>query len=164
MAILAILIIIPLLIVLFFTIGWQGILGLVIVGIFCLVMWIKKGDAAKYFENVQSEEASKAHAKQTWVQASQRNRTVECKSCGKKVAELSAVCPDCGEPLPGLRIKCPKCSSSHINISKKGFDVGQAAAGGILVGTVGLAAGMIGSKDCEFVCLGCNHRWGLPSQ
>ena len=53
---LAILIIIPLIIVLFFTIGWQGILGLVIVGIICLVIWIKNGQARECLEKVQSED------------------------------------------------------------------------------------------------------------
>lgn len=71
------------------------------------------------------------------------------------------MCPDCGEPLPRLKVTYPKCSSPHITIAKKGFDVGQAAVGGVLVGTVGIAAGMIGAKDSEFVCLGCKYRWKL---
>ena len=141
--------------------GWFLPLLVVILGIIMLAMWILKGDASKYFETAQAEDSRKEHAAVTWIRASQRNATVNCKSCNNSVSELAIVCPECGETLPGLRIQCPKCSSQHITISKKGFHVGQAAAGGIALGPVGLAAGMIGSKDYEFVCLGCNHKWGL---
>lgn len=160
--ILGILIIIAAFIVLFIIGGgwWLPLLG-VILGIIFLVIWIIKGDAAKSFETARSEDSRKEHAAVTWTRASQRNATVNCKSCNNSVSELAIVCPECGETLPGLRIQCPKCSSQHITISKKGFHVGQAAAGGIVLGLVGLAAGMIGSKDYEFVCLGCNHKWGL---
>jgi len=109
----------------------------------------------------QREKDTTANASRLISLAVSRNHQVECKVCKKTVSELAPTCPNCGEALPGLRIQCPKCSSQHITISKKGFHVGQAAAGGIVLGLVGLAAGMIGSKDYEFACLGCNHKWGL---
>ena len=108
------------------------------------------------------EEKRNQPSSQILARALQRNITVRCKSCGKQVAELSYVCPSCGEALPGLRIVCPKCSSSHIVLTRKGFSVGQAVAGGVALGTIGLVAGAIGSLDNRLVCLGCNHKWSLP--
>ncbi|NJK27378.1 MAG: hypothetical protein HC925_00685 [Coleofasciculaceae cyanobacterium SM2_3_26] len=41
---------------------------------------------------------------------------------------------------------CPKCRSTQIIIGKKGFGVGKAALGAVLLGPVGLAGGMLGSN------------------
>jgi len=97
------------------------------------------------------------------IRAAQSNRLVKCKVCGKEVAELSSVCSNCGVNLPGLYMQCPNCLSIYTTIEKKGFGVGKAAVGGVLFGAVGLAAGMIGSKDTEFVCSACGNRWSLPT-
>lgn len=140
-------------------VGWLGLVVLVVAGIIGLILWLRSKEGQKYFEKAESEKRSVEESQQIWQQASQSNKMVKCKTCGEKVAELSSVCQKCGVPLPGLPISCPKCSSKNITIVKKGFSVGQAAAGGIAVGTVGLAAGMIGSGDAQFVCLACNHRW-----
>lgn len=155
----AILAVFLLAIILFFIGGWQLLVGMLVVGIVLLVLWIRSGKAKKAADAYQSEKSAEQKSRQIWQQASQSNKVVKCKTCGNEVAEQSAVCPKCGVTLPGLRIKCPKCSSTNITIAKKGFDVGQAAAGGIAVGTVGLAAGMIGSGDLQFACLSCQHRW-----
>ena len=40
--------------------------------------------------------------------------------------------------------------------------MGQATAGAIAFGAVGIVAGMIGSSDSRLVCLGCGHKWTLP--
>ena len=90
------------------------------------------------------------------------SKLVGCKVCGKQVSKTAAACPHCGESLPGMKIRCPKCASLHVTTDKKGFSVGQATAGAVLFGPVGLIGGMIGSKDAKFVCQGCNHKWSLP--
>jgi hypothetical protein len=144
-------------------VGWQGLVGVIVAGIIVLILWLRSKEGKKYFEKAESEKRALEESQQIWQQASQSNKMVKCKACGNEIAELSAVCPKCGVTLPGLRIKCPKCSSSNITVAKKGFNVGQAAAGGIAVGTVGLAAGMIGSGDLQFVCLACNHRWKVSA-
>ncbi len=56
-------------------------------------------------------------------------------------------------------ICCPRCQSSQVMISKKGFGVGKAAAGALLLGPVGLAGGMIGSNQAMLSCLKCGHQW-----
>ena len=56
-------------------------------------------------------------------------------------------------------VQCPRCSSTQITGSKKGFGLGKAAGGAILLGPVGLLGGLIGSKKVMVGCLKCGHRW-----
>lgn len=56
-------------------------------------------------------------------------------------------------------IKCPKCGSTQITAGKKGFGLGKAAGGALLLGPVGLLGGMIGSKKVKITCLKCGHEW-----
>lgn len=56
-------------------------------------------------------------------------------------------------------IKCPKCNSTQITAGNKGFGLGKAAVGGILLGPVGLLGGLIGSKKITITCLKCGHEW-----
>ena len=60
------------------------------------------------------------------------------------------------EPEP---IRCPKCQSTQITAGKKGFGLGKAAAGGILLGPAGLLAGFAGSGSVEVTCLQCGNKW-----
>lgn len=119
--------------------------------------WLTRDD----FKIAQRDLSAGQEAGRSIALAASRNHQVECKVCNRLVSELAPVCPYCGEPLPGLRIQCANCPSYHVAIDKKGFSVGQAAAGAIAVGPLGLAAGMIGSKDSRLVCLSCNYRWRI---
>lgn len=56
-------------------------------------------------------------------------------------------------------IKCPQCQSTQITSQEKGFSLGKAAAGGVLLGPVGLLGGALGSKKINVVCLNCGHSW-----
>lgn len=56
-------------------------------------------------------------------------------------------------------IKCPKCGSTQITADKKGFGLGKAAAGGVLLGPVGLLGGLVGSKKVMVTCLKCGKTW-----
>lgn len=58
---------------------------------------------------------------------------------------------------------CPRCHSNQVTAGKKGFGLGKAAIGGVLLGPVGLLAGFIGSKNIEFMCLSCKERWNSGS-
>lgn len=53
---------------------------------------------------------------------------------------------------------CPNCGSNQIYADKKGFGLGKAAAGGLLLGPVGLLGGMLGSKKIVITCLKCGHK------
>lgn len=56
-------------------------------------------------------------------------------------------------------ITCPKCGSNQITSTTKGFGLGKAALGGLMLGPVGLLGGVIGSKKVKLVCLNCGHSW-----
>jgi len=51
---------------------------------------------------------------------------------------------------PDEPVRCPKCGSSQVTANKKGFGLGKAAVGGLLLGPVG------GSK-IKITCLKCGH-------
>lgn len=62
------------------------------------------------------------------------------------------------------KIKCPKCRSTNVQplgVHKKGFSVGKAVGGTILVGGVGSLAGFAGknSKKTDFVCMNCGKQF-----
>ena len=56
-------------------------------------------------------------------------------------------------------VTCPKCGSSQIQLAKKGFGLGKAAAGLILLGPVGLVGGAIGAQDAVRICMSCKHKF-----
>lgn len=56
-------------------------------------------------------------------------------------------------------INCPKCKSTQFTANKKGFSLGNAITGDLLVGPVRLLGGVIGSNDIVITCLKCGHKW-----
>ena len=56
-------------------------------------------------------------------------------------------------------IRCPKCGSNQFMGGQQGFGLGKAAAGGLLLGPVGLLSGFIGSGQVTLSCLRCGNRW-----
>ena len=48
---------------------------------------------------------------------------------------------------------------TQIVANKKGFGLGKAAAGGLLLGPIGLLGGVIGSGKIVVTCLKCGHKW-----
>jgi hypothetical protein len=65
------------------------------------------------------------------------------------------------KPSSEKQPECIKCGSKQINVYRKGFGLGKAAGGLLLLGPVGLLGGLIGSKKLQFVCINCGHKW-LP--
>lgn len=54
--------------------------------------------------------------------------------------------------------KCPVCKSrqfKRVDKSKKGFSVGKAALGTVLLGPVGLVGGGLGKKHVTMACAEC---------
>ena len=64
---------------------------------------------------------------------------------------------------PDQGMVCPRCHSTQVTAGKKGFGIGKALVGGVLLGPVGILAGFIGSKNMEFACLSCKERWSAAS-
>ncbi len=59
-------------------------------------------------------------------------------------------------------IKCPMCSESvkwvKVDEGKKGFSVGKAALGAVLLGPVGLVGGALGKKKVCYCCGKCGFE------
>ena len=47
----------------------------------------------------------------------------------------------------------------NIMPNQKGFSLGKATAGAILLGPLGLIGGLHGSKSIELVCQSCGQKW-----
>ena len=92
---------------------------------------------------------------------------VNCPECKKEVSDKARSCPHCGCPLSENESKsfnddilcCPKCMSRELHAEKSGFSGGKATVGLALVGTVGLLAGTIGSRDIKITCLKCGNQF-----
>ncbi|MFC0414771.1 TerD family protein [Cytobacillus solani] len=63
----------------------------------------------------------------------------------------------------GDNINCIRCGSSNVRTGEKGFGLGKAAIGGLILGPVGLLGGFIGKNQLKFTCNNCNHTWS-PNQ
>lgn len=57
------------------------------------------------------------------------------------------------------QVRCPKCGSTQLAAGDKGFGLGKAAVGGVLLGPVGLLGGLFGSKKTVVACLKCGNKW-----
>lgn len=99
-------------------------------------------------------------------------RNYKCKQCGDRNNVIYQTCereqpqtspsssPSSPPPLSlNNLLKCPRCNSTQLHAGDKGFSLGKAAAGGLLIGGVGLLGGMIGSKKTMITCLNCGKRW-----
>jgi len=97
------------------------------------------------------------------TQAADSLNLAKCKTCGGKVSRTAPACPHCGEVSPGRHVRrppsCPSCGSTNVSAQRKGFGIGKAIGGAVLLGPLGLAGGLIGRKKVEMVCAACGRRW-----
>lgn len=97
-----------------------------------------------------------------------------CDFCNKKILVEDPYCIHCGESNlnevkestvtlnqkdDDLTVKCPRCGSKQIAAKKKGFGLGKAIIGNVLIGPYGLLGGVIGSNKTLVVCLKCGKEW-----
>lgn len=96
----------------------------------------------------------------------------KCKNCGEVVLPYTdkttggKKCPKCEAYIelpipvdPDDPITCPKCGSAQLTANKKGFGLGKAVVGGVLISAPGLLAGFIGSGKIKITCLKCGYAW-----
>jgi tellurium resistance protein TerD len=62
-------------------------------------------------------------------------------------------------PAVAEEILCPKCGSRQMSANQKGFGLGKAVVGGVLLGPLGLLGGFFGSSNVKLTCLHCGHSW-----
>ena len=56
-------------------------------------------------------------------------------------------------------ICCPKCGSTNLHADKKGFSIGKALLGRVLVGGIGFLGGFMGGNKVMITCLNCGHTF-----
>lgn len=96
--------------------------------------------------------------------------TGHLKRTGLSIDDLTC-CPHCdgdllaSPPFSSPRqYLCPRCGSANLTGDKKGFGLGKAVVGGVLLGGVGLLGGFIGSRKIMVSCMQCGHAWEAGKQ
>ena len=85
---------------------------------------------------------------------------VPCITCGKDVSTSAPACPHCGRQWPAYSTTCPRCGSQDTQlIGPQGFKTARAAAGGLLLGPLGLLAGQVGARNIKLKCQSCGNLW-----
>lgn len=57
--------------------------------------------------------------------------------------------------------RCPQCGGNYlheVDTQRKGFCVGKAIGGAVLLGPVGLLAGALGKKKSLYICRNCGFQ------
>jgi tellurium resistance protein TerD len=115
----------------------------------------KRQIAEQNRELKQKKQREKTEARFRAEKEAELRRQQEIQRQQLKAAEEPAKPP----PEPPAEIKCPVCESTQVTANKKGFGLGKAAVGGLLLGPLGLLGGVIGSGKVKITCLACGHEF-----
>lgn len=67
--------------------------------------------------------------------------------------------PHGGSHMNSHGFSCTKCGSTNVSVGKKGFGIGKAAIGGLLLGPVGLLGGFVGGNKIKISCNDCRYSY-----
>ncbi|TDK63261.1 tellurium resistance protein TerD [Bacillus salipaludis] len=93
----------------------------------------------------------------------QSNQSYQQPAYGYPAAQTYPQAPSAHSTYGGDDIICPRCHSSNVRTGQKGFGLGKAAIGGLILGPIGLLGGFIGKNQLKFTCNSCGNSWS-PSQ
>ncbi|MDU8985785.1 hypothetical protein [Ligilactobacillus animalis] len=115
-----------------------------------------KRDHEQHLKNMKEEKIAKANAKAIKKQAATEKLDMQLKKNELKLQKQQL--------KNSTKIKCPKCKSTNVQplgVHKKGFSVGKAVGGAVLIGGLGTMAGFAGkrTKKTDFVCLKCGKQF-----
>jgi hypothetical protein len=99
----------------------------------------------KYRENMEKAKLKRAEDREK----RKLKRALETEELNKKKKEMDE---------QGIAY-CPKCGSISVQPIKKGFGLGKAVVGGVLLGPLGLLAGNVGKNKVEMYCMKCGNKW-----
>jgi DNA-directed RNA polymerase subunit RPC12/RpoP len=86
--------------------------------------------------------------------------TAKCRVCGKIVSPSADICPHCGEREPGAKVQCRYCGSGRVTVSNaQVLSYGKAAVATMLLGPVGLLAGLLPANHTFCRCLDCGKSF-----
>jgi len=88
----------------------------------------------------------------------------KCNGCGWTKEQSDKYKEESKNPVvldPDIEIRCPHCGSNQISVNKKGFGLGKAVGGALLLGPLGLMGGFVGQNKMLFSCLKCAGTWRL---
>lgn len=105
---------------------------------------VKKQKSVLKIEKVETEETANK-IKKSKVENTYRPRP---RTTSKPISKVDNV------------VSCPKCKGTQISANKKGFGLGKAVAGTVLLNPlIGIGAGMVGKNKIYLSCMHCGHQW-----